>query len=70
MTRCGIMSTPSADAIAFHEEISHTGELPHTPNVCILATGNNFTSSPITDMTAKDSGSVPKTVAALVKGEF
>lgn len=60
--RFGIMSTPSADAIALHKEISHAGELPLTPNVCILATGNNFTSSPITDMATKDSGSVPKTV--------
>ena len=56
----GIMSTPSADAIALHKEICHAGELPLTPNVCILATGNHFTSSPITDMATKDSGSVPK----------
>lgn len=58
----GIMSTPSADAIALHKERCHAGELPLTPNVCILATGNNFTSSPVTDMANKNSGSVPKAI--------
>lgn len=56
----GIMSTPSADAIALHKEICRAGELPLTPNVCILATGDDFTSSPIADAATEDSGSVPE----------
>lgn len=58
----GIMSMPSADPIALHKEICHAGKLPLTHNVCILATGNNFTSTPITDMATKNSGRLPKAV--------
>ncbi|KAJ4948890.1 hypothetical protein JOQ06_020412 [Pogonophryne albipinna] len=37
-------------------------------NVCILATGNSFTSSPITDMERRILGAFPKLNTVLVKG--
>ncbi|XP_035292060.1 uncharacterized protein LOC118237448 isoform X2 [Anguilla anguilla] len=55
----GFMATPGGDATALCLEISHLGDTPRTPDaVCLLAPGNNMTSSRTIEEAARAFGTL------------
>ncbi|XP_035278175.1 uncharacterized protein LOC118229836 [Anguilla anguilla] len=55
----GFMATPGGDATALRLEISHLGDTPRTPDaVCLLAPGNNMTSSRTIEEAARAFGTL------------
>ena len=58
----GVMSSPGASADRIREEVAHT-VLPRTPDaICLLAPGNNVTSSRTVDDAQKDFSNLLTTV--------